>query len=859
MANTLSCNGLLSVAAAVCAGNLLGAGLAWDFDAGTLTEAAKPGEKPWVFAYTSDGVLGCPVQKGDAKTLDFRHLPDGVPPLKELGRNCLSGTAIEEVYLPDTLVSIGPAAFHNCRKLRRIEPLIPDSVTHFGTSHALGGCGALEGTLVIGGSDGPIDPLPGDNRFLLSGLGRIGGLVFGAGCGPSFFKWSYGGFNGCGSVTSIVCRTKETLDWSQGVSWPEGCRTCLFQDMKKLATVDVAGFVSNGAGLPELKPGQCTIRVPAESAEWKDFLAQKTNVVDALTVKGNALGIPAGYRIEVKPPVAHVQSWGYAPKLVELTVDPDAKPIRDASESSAFPIMGFAGSLAADGEYSKYFYEDHRKETARVFRRAGVRLVRQWGANDQWQLGAGCGRSWRKKPGYNYEEYRTDMKNVFSFYKEYGIRAFLSLENYSVYVDPYNGVKTNDLATVKKVICDYVKWIVDNGFTECVAGFELGNEPYFMGYNMHKPGAMTPEQYAARWTEIVKGIVEIWPKAPIGIALAEYMKGDCDFKAVRARMLAEKKIEPKSYFDESAANQWSGRYVVAMSNALPHISHVIYHAYGGAIPESCSYCGIARFRCFTGAFPELKGKKFWITEWRERSDEDNRSHQRFHETLFKAGYMTMMIAQPDVDGLSLHQFNSLSGALYLSGAAPKSAPNWHSRSPSWFVSWDSSNSTRPNLTSDNDPEIQVGISGPVFRLYNEALLTHPLVMDFGETKNGFQSQGCTNAIWVASQNYSSRKSANCQVLVTMNKSKSSIALLAVNTRSVPAKLVLRPTAKYRLCGPDYRVYSCPEEFLYRHELPGEGKFTKLYGYEEYPAPKDPYTVEIPANSVTTVTIPVRRK
>ena len=844
---------MLSVVAAVCAGNLMGAGLAWDFDAGTLTEAAKPGEKPWVFAYTSDGVLGCPVQKGDAKTLDFRHLPDGVPPLKGLGQGCLSGTAIEEVYLPDTLVSIGPAAFLNCRKLRKIEPLIPGSVTHFGTDHTLGGCGALEGTLVIGGSDGPIDQLPDDNRFLLTGLEKIGGIVFGAGCGPSFFKWSYGGFSGCCSVTSIVCRTKETLDWSQGVSWPEACHTCLFQDMKKLATVDVAGFVSNGAGLPELKPGQCTIRVPAESVEWKDFLAQGTNVVDGLTVKGNALRIPSGYRIEQKPPVERVQRWGYAPKLVELTIDPDAKPIRDASESSAFPIMGFAGSLAAEGEFSKYFYEGHRKLTARVFRRAGVRLVRQWGANDQWQLGAGCGRSWREKPGYNHEEYRTDMKNVFSFYKEYGIRAFLTLENYSVYVDPYNGVKTNDLATVKKVICDYVKWICDNDFKSCVAGFELGNEPYWQGADLDKN---SPEAYAARWIPIVKAIKDIWPEAPIGIALAEYMKGDPDVKAVRARMLSEKRVVQKEYFDESTLNQWSGRYVVAMKPVLDKINHVIYHSYGGAVPESCSYCGILRFRGFTRAFPELKGKKFWITEWRERSDEDNRSHQRFHETLFKAGYMTMMIAQPDVDGLSLHQLNSLSGALYLSGAAPKSAPSWQSRTPSWSVSWDSSNSNRPNLTSDNDPEIQVGISGPVFRLYNEALLTHPLVMDFGGTKTGFQSQGSTGTVWSASQNYGDSKKTDCQILVTMDKGKSSIALLAVNTREVPAKLVLKTPAKYCLCGPDYRVYSCPKEFLYRHELPGEGKFTRQYGYEEYPAPKDPYMVEIPANSVTTVTIPI---
>ena len=845
------------VAFACVCGAYIASASAYDPDDGVLTLSVRGDEKPWIFRYTSDGTLGRFIQQGDAKVLDFRPsaMPADVPALRAIGRDCLSGTAVEEIHLPsEGLVSIGPAAFLNCRKLRRIEPLIPDSVTHFGTAYALGGCGALEGTLVIGGAGAKMDPLPKDNRFLLSGLGRLGAIMFGEGCDQSWFRWSYGGFQGAGSVTSIVCRVRETLDWSQGVSYPESCRTCLFQDMKKLREVEVCGFISNGAGLPELSPGQCTIRVPGESAEWKDFLAQRTNVVDGFTVKGNALMIPAGYRIEVKPPVAEPQKWVYASKVPELTVDPDAKPIRNVADSSAFPVMGFAGSLVAEGEYSKYFYEDHRKETARVFRRAGVRLVRQWNAVAQWQTGAGCGRAWRKQPGYNYEEYRTDMKNVFSFYKEYGIRAFLTLENYSVYTDPYNGVRTNDLATVKKVICDYVKWIVDNDFKSCVGGFELGNEPYWAGNDLDKN---SPEAYAARWIPIVTAIKEIWSEAPIGIALAEYMKGDPDVKAVRARMLAEKRVVSKGYFDESTLNQWSGRYVVAMKPVLGKIDHVIYHSYGGAIPESCSYCGIQRFRGFTKAFPELGGKKFWITEWRERSDEDNRCHQRFHTTLFKAGYMTMMVAQPDVDGLSLHQFNSLSGALYLSGAAPKSAPSWHSRSPSWAVSWDSSNSNRPNLTGDNDPEIQVGISGPVFRLYNEALLAHPLVMDFGGTKTGFQSQGSTGTVWSASQNYGNSKMTDCQILVTMNKGKSSIALLAVNTREVPAKLVLKTPPKYRLCGPDYRVYSCPKEFLYRHELPGEGKFTRQYGYEEFPAPKDPYTVEIPALSVTTVTIPLK--
>lgn len=560
----------------------------------------------------------------------------------------------------------------------------------------------------------------------------------------------------------------------------------------------------------------------------------------------------------------------------EVRVSPDAKPIRDVSGSSCAPIMGYAGSLVGEGEYSKWFYVDDRENTAKVFREAGVRFVRQWGAVKQWQTGAGCGRAYRgNKPGFNYEEYRTDMKNVFSFYKEFGIKVMLTLENDSVYTDAEKGLETNDLGVVKQTICDYVRWIVDNGFQEVVAGFELGNEPYWMGRDMKK---YPPEEYAARWVSIIDGIKAIWPEAHIGIALAEYFKGDPDVAAVRARMLAEKQIKQNDYFDESTANQWSGRYVVAMSNALPHISHVIYHSYGGCIPESCSYCGISRYRLFTKAFPELANKKFWITEWRERSDEDNRSHQRFRETLFKASYMMMMTAQPDVDGLNLHQLSSLAGALYLSGPAPASAPRWHNHNePQWTVQWDSANRTRPDWKYTSHPRLEVGLAGPLFRLFTEALRLHPIVLDYGSEQGGFQSAGCSNTVWSGGSFYGSacgefrnavragkdklpQIKSDCEYLITVDKGKTSLALLVVNTKNVASTLMLTAEG-YHLCAPDYRIYTCPEEFIDCHEIPGEGKFTRQYGYEAnpWPNPPAPYVVKIPPNSIATVCIPIKTK
>ena len=828
------------------------------FEGGKLAESVPSGARPWVFSYTSDGVLGKCIQQGDGKVLDFSNLPPAIPPLKVIGDNAMAETLVEEVYLPRrSLEKIGAGAFRGCDRLRKIEPLLPDSVLDVGNAWSFMNLRQLEGTLTIGGGDRPMAKLPKDNRFIFWNLSKIGKIVFGAGVDQSYFTWSYGGFSGANGVTSIVCRVRAPLDWSQGISHPEGCRTCLFQDMKKLREIDLSGPLTGAAGLPELKSGSCRILVPSESREWRDFAANPGNVaVDGSIVAGNQLMIPEGYRLVFKNASNERQVWRYEESPAELVIDPSAKPIRDIAESSACPVLGLAGSLVGEGDFSKAFFRDDRENTALVFRRAGIRFVRQWDAVSQWQTGAGCGRSWRRKPGFNYEEYRVDMEDVFSFYRDYGIKALLTLENYSVYTDAANGVRTNDLAIVQKTICDYVRWICDNGFRGCVAGFELGNEPYWAGADLDKN---RPEDYAARWIPIVEEIKAIWPEAPIGIALAEYMKGDPDVKAVRARMLSENRLVRGDYFDESTLNQWSARFVMAMRPVLDKISHVVYHAYGGAIAESCSYAGIQRYRLFTKAFPELSGKKFWISEWRERSDEDNRSHQRFHETLFKAGYMTMMLAQRDVDALNLHQINSLSGVLYMSGAAPASAPSWQSRQPVWCVSWDSAGKTRMDAQSIGKPRLEVGISGPVLRLYTEALLAHHLVMDYGSVGCGFQSQGNSNAVWSASKNYADHRNGDCQMLVTMNDAKTSIAILAVNTRNVAARLVLRMVDDYSLCNPEYRVYSCPEQFLFRHELPGEGKFTQYYGYEQNPQPTDPYMIEIPANSVTTVTIPMRGK
>ena len=74
--------------------------------------------------------------------------------------------------------------------------------------------------------------------------------------------------------------------------------------------------------------------------------------------------------------------------IAVIRVNPDAKPIRDIAQSSCSPFVGYAGSH--EDEDCKTLFETDREATARAFRLAGARFVRQWDAVTHWQLGAGA-------------------------------------------------------------------------------------------------------------------------------------------------------------------------------------------------------------------------------------------------------------------------------------------------------------------------------------------------------------------------------------------------------------------------------------------------------------------------------------
>ena len=536
---------------------------------------------------------------------------------------------------------------------------------------------------------------------------------------------------------------------------------------------------------------------------------------------------------------------------VTIIADADDTPIKDLRNSTSAPDLGYAGAMLESSTLiAEWFYISNRVESAKLIRDAGAWVVRPWGANDLWQRGMAWATT--KDREAMMKKYRNgvliDPHAYFSFWKENGMKAILCLEQYGVYGDAEKGTRVSDIETTKKVICDYVQWIVDNGYKECVAGFELGNEPYF---------GNDPELYGQRWSEIVPAMKSIWPEMKIGMPLAEYRQDDPDIAAVRARATGLDWVQGGGgEFSFGRLNQWSGRFVVAMSNQLHNISHVIYHFYGADAAYGCGPSGFARVKNFAKVFPEIADKRVWITEWRERSDEDDRCHQTFSSSLWKGHYLLSCLAQPNIDGISLHNLATLAGGLAVSTG-------------SWMVQWDPSGRDYPDPDYEGVPRMEVGPSGPVFSIYTEALKSHPLVLNHGNC----EKQGKDVIIWACALYYGSTWAqvnalaknkpmppvkGNVEWVVTMNADKTSLSVLMVNSNTRKLDMPIKLKGVKFAGEPVVKSVTIAEGHVYSHLIPGERPLWKISEQKLARLEGDKAVLPIGPNTVQSVTIPLKK-
>ena len=538
---------------------------------------------------------------------------------------------------------------------------------------------------------------------------------------------------------------------------------------------------------------------------------------------------------------------------IDIDIDLKAKPIKDMRGTANGIAMGVNGAMEAwlshvNGN-DDILFVSNKVETARIFREAGLRVMRLQGMNTWFN-----NRNKRTKDG-KYP--LTNPKAAFDFYQANGIKVFVCLEC------PDQGAVANCV--------EIIQWIVDNGYKDQVVGVEMGNETY---------ASRDYYKRAEFWPQVIDAAHKIWPKLSFGIVIGEYMENDPDIAQIAARMKSSESLHhgwtyDTGYFSAGELNRNTARFVEAMSNHLHKIDHIIYHGYGAETPYSCSYYGFQRFRNFIEAYPQLKGRNYWLTEVRLRSDEDNRCQRIFRETLLWSHYALMALCQPETDALLQHQASSLSGTVY------------QSTGKSWAVQWMDGakwgSREIPDRVSPYDmPRLEVGSMGVLYRLFTEAIMDHPQFLAHGTSKMRDAEDTFFTSARVTDQVYKRRRAliegtpkdqapkVDGEVEWVAAHGSGELCLLMVNTKSVPE--TFRVTVKDKLFyAPVYRTLSCPEEFVDCRAIPGDGPVWRQASWEETQfgvshipmeayanlKPKcDVLTVTIAPNTVQTVSVPL---
>ena len=540
-----------------------------------------------------------------------------------------------------------------------------------------------------------------------------------------------------------------------------------------------------------------------------------------------------------------------------ISLDPAAKPIKEIDKAGCNTGIGFNGALESVFSCGSddYWFVSNRVETARAFLEAGATLVRLQCMNGWFSRRNATGPKAR----------RSNPKAAFDFYQANGIKAFVCLEC-------CHDFETNRVEASVAENLEIIKWIVDNGYKGVVAGFECGNETYGDSHYADK---------APVWKRIIDGGIKIWGEdIKFGINIAEFFELNPDIKHIRDRMMSNQDFKRDwtfkgAYFTAANFNKFSSQFVLKMKEigALDKVSHVIWHAYGAESPYSCSYYGFQRFRNYIEAFPELKGKQWWLTEIRERSDEDNHCQRMFRESLIMGHYTLTALCQAEVDGFCHHQLNALSGAMYQSDGRE------------WYDQW--YDATQNQIEDDTTPyrsmRLEVGHCGAMYRILAQGIRHHPLFLAHGTSKAANAEDTFFTSARVTDQVYARRRAikegrkapavdGEVEWVAAMNRQRNRLCLLMVNSKQTPEKVTVTLAGR-KFAAPLYRTVSCPAEFLDRREIPGEGKFWKQVSWDEATTGYDvramaPYegmkpvadklVVEIAPNTVQTVTAFVRK-
>ncbi len=197
-----------------------------------------------------------------------------------------------------------------------------------------------------------------------------------------------------------------------------------------------------------------------------------------------------------------------------------------------------------------------------------------------------------------------------------------------------------------------------------------------------------------------------------------------------------------------------------------------------------------------------------------------------------AHYALMTICQPEVDGYNHHQLFQISGGLYVSNGKK------------WPIQWRDAGGDYPDFRApENQPRIEVGSMGVAYRIYTEAIMTHPLILAHGTSKEQntedtfFTSARVMDEVYARRRALKEKKASVPEVkgetewVALASANRSELCLLMVNSKPTEETVTVRAEGR-QFAAPTYVTLSCPEKFLDCRDVPGDGKPWKQVSWED---------------------------
>ena len=531
--------------------------------------------------------------------------------------------------------------------------------------------------------------------------------------------------------------------------------------------------------------------------------------------------------------------------------------------------VGYDAEDFACGVNFKWIFTDGRSQFADYCKRAGVRCLRfadmsrySW----RGELPTRLMRSRTMAHGYPnlpwvYEKYAAKKLNwwfepelFWSFCRENRI-VVIPMFNAVSYYDPEKKKafcivnRPEHYAAAAKEAAAYVKWLKTKGFLDMAKIWEVGNECYLKGWK--------PSEYAAFVKTLIDEVRKVQPEIKLGIPTFICTRDNPDVKEVLRRMRAggvQVKSKERTMYQKALI--WSSEVIEALGNYAKYISYGIEHSYGASSSYISNYKGIEITAKLLDAFPGSSKWRLSNTEWRDRSGENPWSHRQFAvAALWKSKFVLTLMAHPRMDYTTAHSLFAFSGGLYWSNGRE------------WILQRNPVNQKLYDKNGNGRPRFDIGAFGPVVRMCNQLIDTHPEMLVHGADLGNMSSARYYESVYQGK----GQTQLDLQWLISTNSGRTSLCAILVNTHGKEIKLQL--TSQQGLVANGAAVIQtlqCPDKQELDLQIPGYKHNWRVRTYGAAPDLKKYWTVEafqrcaatpiiLPPQSVSMVTIPIKLK